>query len=482
MGYTGEIVYGSFMNNDIIVKLRIIFMVRVRFAPSPTGFMHLGNVRAALLNYLIARQRNGIFILRIEDTDQQRLIDVGAQQIFKDLEWLGLTYTEGPYFQSKRTAIYGEYLAQFQARDLIYRCFCTTEELEKKRERQILLKKPPRYDRSCLLLDTKTSTEKSHAGVPFIWRFKLPDTEETITDLARGTITFALSNFSDPTLTRQDGSFTFLFANFVDDVDMQITHVIRGEDHLSNTAVQSALYRAQGAPLPTFWHLPIMCNAEGQKLSKRDFGFSLTDLRTAGYLPEAITNYLATIGGSFSEEVLSLDSIVKTVDLEATASAGTVRYDPAKLAWLNKKWIERLSIEDLALQGDPILLRAIPESGAYPIQSRHALIARFKGEYTTLADIPRILGFVWHRPPIDTGWRESASYRAVAAYSNQPFASAKDLYQALAGVSKSSGIPAKEFFSSLRTALIGTPTGPALIDIIETLGIEETQHRLRGEF
>lgn len=456
-------------------------MVRVRFAPSPTGFMHLGNVRAALLNYLIARQRNGTFILRIEDTDQQRLIDVGAQQIFKDLEWLGLAYTEGPYFQSERTNLYTEYLAQFHAKNLIYRCFCTTEELEKKRERQILLKKPPRYDRSCLALDAQTSEEKCAAGVPFIWRFKLPDAEETITDIARGTITFAFSNFSDPTLTRQDGSFTFLFANFVDDVDMRITHVIRGEDHLSNTAVQSALYRAQGAPLPTFWHLPIMCNAEGQKLSKRDFGFSLTDLCAAGYLPEAITNYLATIGGSFAEEILSLDTIVKNVDLEAIASAGTVRYDPAKLAWLNKKWIERLSSEDLAQRADQILLTAIPEAGAYPSTARHALIARFKGEYTTLADVPRVLAFVWHRPAVESSWRTTPVYHAIAAYSQQQFDSGKDLYQALAGLSKNSGIPAKEFFSSLRIALIGAPTGPALLDIIETLGIEEAQRRLRGE-
>ena len=456
-------------------------MVRVRFAPSPTGFMHLGNVRAALLNYLIARQRNGAFILRIEDTDQQRLIDVGAQQIFKDLAWLGLAYTEGPYFQSERNSIYAEYLARFERENLIYRCFCTTEELEKKRERQILLKKPPRYDRSCFALDAKIRAEKAAAGAPFIWRFKLPDTEETITDIARGTITFAFSNFSDPTLTRQDGSFTFLFANFVDDVAMQITHVIRGEDHLSNTAVQSALYRAQGAPLPTFWHLPIMCNAEGQKLSKRDFGFSLTDLCAAGYLPEAITNYLATIGGSFAEEILSLDAIVTNIDLEAIASAGTIRYDPAKLAWFNKKWIERLSNEDLAQRADPILLTAIPEAGAYPIAARHALIARFKGEYTTLADVPRALAFVWRRPPMASGWRSTPVYQAIAAYSQQPFSSGKDLYQALSGLAKGSGIPAKEFFSSLRIALIGAPTGPALIDIIETLGIEEAQQRLRGE-
>jgi glutamyl-tRNA synthetase len=469
------------MDNDRITKLIPFFMIRVRFAPSPTGFMHLGNVRAALLNYLIARQRKGSFILRIEDTDQQRLVDVGAQQIFKDLEWLGLAYTEGPYFQSERNALYEEYRVQFEAQDRLYRCFCTAEELEKKRERQIMLKKPPRYDRACAALTREEIAEKCAAKKPFIWRFKLSNDEETITDIARGTINFALSNFSDPTITRQDGSFTFLFANFVDDVDLGITHVIRGEDHLSNTAVQSALYRAYGAPLPTFWHLPIMCNAEGQKLSKRDFGFSLSDLRAAGYLPEAIINYLATIGGSFAEEILSIEDLVAQVDLQAIASAGTIRYDPAKLAWLNKKWIERLAPADLATRADQSLLTTFPQAGSYPTAFRHAAIARFRGEYTTLADIPRVLAFIWQRPVPETTWHNKQLYQAIDATAQEHFSSGRDLYQALAAISKSTAVPSKEFFGSLRMALIGAPTGPALIDIIETLGVEESQRRLRGE-
>ncbi len=454
-------------------------MVRVRFAPSPTGFMHLGNVRAALLNYLLARQRSGTFILRIEDTDQNRLIDVGAQQIFSDLAWLSLTYDEGPYFQSTRSALYEEYRAQFENAGLIYRCFCTTEELEKKRERQIMLKKPPRYDRACALLSPNLIAEKLADGTPFIWRFRLPDSDETITDTARGTITFAYSNFSDPTLTRQDGSFTFLFANFVDDVDMKITHVVRGEDHLSNTAVQAALYRAAHAPLPTFWHLPIMCNAEGQKLSKRDFGFSLSDLRAAGYLPEAIVNYLAIIGGSFKQEIMSLKELVDLVDLDTIASAGTLRYDTAKLGWVNKKWIERLDPADLATRADEFLLKEIPEAAAYPADSRAALIARLKGEYSSLADVPRMLRFVWQRPA-SPEWKSSRSAQAIRDLLKKSYVSGAELYAALSGAARTAEIPPKEFFSALRSALIGSPTGPAIVDIIDILGITESVHRLQG--
>ena len=297
--------------------------VRVRFAPSPTGFMHLGNVRAALVNYLFARQKNGTFILRIEDTDQQRNVDPEGRQIIADLNWLNLTYQEGPlvggpyapYYQSERTPLYQEHLELLKKQARVYRCFCTAEELEKKRQRQLALKMPPRYDRACLKLSAQEIEKNLAEHKPFIWRFKLSDQIIQVTDLARGTITYDLKHFSDFPLTRQDGSFTFIFANFVDDLTMKISHIFRGEDHLSNTGVQAALYEAFSAPLPLFWHLPIMSNAEGKKLSKRDFGFSLNDLRTAGFLPEAIDNYLAIIGGgTFTQEIMSLEELAKNLD------------------------------------------------------------------------------------------------------------------------------------------------------------------------
>src|SRR5581483_5841986 len=240
--------------------------VRVRFAPSPTGMMHLGNVRTALINFLFAHQKNGTFILRIEDTDAQRMLDPNAQQILADLEWLGLHYDEGPltqgpyapYFQSQRSSVYEETRALFESKNLIYRCFCTEQELAKKRDRQIALKLPPRYDRTCAHLSADQIKENIDANMPFIWRFKLNHERSiTITDLAHGTITFDLSHFSDFPISRQDGSFTFMFANFVDDYLMKITHIFRGEDHLSNTANQAAMFDALNIPLPIYWHMPI---------------------------------------------------------------------------------------------------------------------------------------------------------------------------------------------------------------------------------
>src|SRR5579863_4599044 len=257
--------------------------VRVRFAPSPTGMMHLGNVRAALINFLFAHQKKGTFVLRIEDTDAQRMLDPEAKKIIEDLAWLGLTYDEGPhvggpyapYFQSERMNLYQEKLHLLKEKNLIYRCFCSEEELAKRRDRQQALKLPPRYDRTCLALSEKEINHLLDNNTLFIWRFKLDHQRSvTITDLAHGETTFKLSNFSDFAITRQDGSFTFIFANFVDDLLMKITHIFRGEDHLSNTANQAALFAAAGAPLPIYWHLPILCNLEGKKLSKRDFGFS----------------------------------------------------------------------------------------------------------------------------------------------------------------------------------------------------------------
>lgn len=316
--------------------------VRVRFAPSPTGLMHLGNVRSALMNFLFARQKKGSFILRLEDTDTQRNFDPNGKQIMADLAWLGLFYDEGPdiggpcgpYMQSERAAIYGEYLRQLEVKNKVYKCFCTSEELEKKRQRQIALKTPPRYDRSCARLNAQESEELSKTK-PFIWRFNLEDETEKhieITDLARGTVKYDLKHFSDFPLTRQDGSFTFIFANFVDDVTMLITHIFRGEDHLTNTALQALLYRTFEVKLPLFWHLPIICNSTGKKLSKRDFGFSLGDLHKGGFLPEALNNYLTIIGGGvFKQEVMDMNQLIDAFNFEEINSTGAVKYDLEKL-------------------------------------------------------------------------------------------------------------------------------------------------------
>lgn len=470
--------------------------VRVRFAPSPTGMMHLGGVRTALMNYLFAKQKGGTFILRIEDTDAERNFDPMATKIIEDLTWLALTYTEGPlvggphepYFQSLRNDIYREKLAELSNSKRAYRCFCTQEELEKKRNRQIALKTPPRYDRQCLGLSEQQINHNLEQKIPFIWRLKL-DKEGTISiqDLSHGTITFDLKNFSDFPLTREDGTATFMFANFVDDMMMQISHVIRGEDHLTNTAGQAMLYKAFEYPLPTFWHVPILCNIDGKKLSKRDFGFSLRDLKEAGFLAEAICNYLAVIGASFKEEFMSLTDLAKNFNFDHMNSTGQIKYDVEKLKWFNHKWINTLSNEDLATQCLPYLLAAYPEAKLLDQATLVRLIGAVKTDLTTLQDSVKALEFYFKAPSItheDIALHiQNAEQRLIIAniitheihLINDMPAFIATLKQA----SKAQNISIKDLFTFIRMALTGSPKGLGAHDLFELLGSEEVKLRLK---
>lgn len=471
--------------------------VRVRFAPSPTGMMHLGNVRAALMNYLFAQQKKGTFILRIEDTDQERNFDPNATQIIEDLLWLGLDYQEGPikgghyepYFQSQRSDIYAEKLLVLEHKNRAYRCFCTVEELEKKRQRQLALKMPPRYDRACMKLTTEQLTQKLENREPFIWRFKLDqDATITISDLARGPITFDFKNFSDFALTRTDGSFTFMFANFVDDMTMVISHVIRGEDHLTNTAGQAALYDAFGIPLPVFWHLPIIGNAQGQKLSKRDFGFSLNDLRNAGFLPEAIDNYLAIIGGgTFEQEIMSSNELAQAINFDNLHSTGQIRYDVEKLRWMNHKWINKIDNDELVKRCLPFVHAAYPQAQEMDRNKLASLIIGIKTDLVTLADVADTLSFFFKRPVISNEILHEHMTEAEKIEINKLIAHHIDLIEtpqefidALKNGAKEKKIGMKALFSYIRLALTNTVHGPALPEIIRMLGSQESKERLRS--
>lgn len=469
--------------------------VRVRFAPSPTGIMHLGNVRAALINYLFARQNKGIFVVRIEDTDLQRNFDPMAVKIQEDLAWLGLTYDEGPgvggpfepYYQSQRTAIYQQQFDFLQNKNAVYRCFCTADELEKKRQRQLALKQPPRYDRACALVSQKQAQEKIAAGVPFIWRFKLnPEERIEIFDLARGTVSFDFKHFSDFPLTRQDGSFTFIFANFVDDMLMEISHVFRGEDHLTNTAYQAALYKAYGVKLPVFWHLPIMCNKEGKKLSKRDFGFSLTDLKEGGYLPEAVNNYLALIGFSFAEEIMDISTLIERINFAQVHAAGQVQYDVEKLTWVNHQWILRYPIAELVELCRPFLEKAYPEARGLSKSTLQELISVVQGELKTLADISRVTTFYFVRPQVsvsDIAQHMQADVAQalntiITQYSSY-IAEPKEFLKQVQAAARQENITTKDLFTFLRLALSGSLEGPRVQDMLTILGPKESKERVQ---
>lgn len=469
--------------------------IRVRFAPSPTGLMHLGNVRTALMNYLFALQKNGTFVLRVEDTDPERNFDPGAKKIIADLNWLRLTYTEGPgvggpfapYFQSERMDIYKQKLDELITMGQIYRCFCTIEDLEKKRQRQIALRAAPRYDRACFKLSKEELQKRIDSGTPFVWRIKL-DHDETvkIKDIAHDEIKFELKNFSDFPITRQNGTYTFMFANFVDDMVMEISHVLRGEDHLTNTAGQAALYQAFGAPLPVFWHLPILCNIDGKKLSKRDFGFSLRDLRNAGYLPEAICNYLAIIGGSFEQEIMPLDELAKQMNFDHAHAKGQIKYDVEKLRWINRKWIAQYDLDKLTKLCRPYLEEAFPKASRLDDEQLTPLIKTIQTDLVTLKGVISALHFYFEAP-------ETTAEQAAAALDAKTLKQAVQIISkhidsiaepatflaATKDAAKKSGIGLKSLLSFLRLALIGSTKGPGVQELLDMLEPKESERRIR---
>lgn len=468
--------------------------IRVRFAPSPTGIMHIGNIRAALLNYLFAHQKQGTFILRIEDTDTARNFDPGAKIIIADLTWLSLTYDEGPakggpdvpYFQSERQNLYKKELQKLIDKKFVYQCFCTEEELEKKRDRQRALKMPPRYDRTCYNLTKEELQKRINQKIPFVWRFYLDHAQTIhITDLARGTVTFELKNFSDFPLTRSDGTFTFMFANFVDDLLMKITHVFRGEDHLSNTAGQAALYQAFKAPLPIFWHLPMICNIDGSKLSKRDFGFSLHDLRDAGFLPQAINNYLAIIGGSYEHEIMDIQELIHTIKFDPPSTAGIIKYDVEKLRWVNHQWINRLSPEELTKVALPFLNTAHPAVTKLDIKKLTTMLQIIKTDLYTLKDASTALSFYFEKPKMSPSSFDAVispdHQKALLTLIKQNLGSIENAHtfiDALKEGAKQAKIPIKELFWFLRLALMGNVNGPSIHDLMTILGSSESKERI----
>ena len=318
-------------------------MVRTRFAPSPTGYLHIGGARTALFSWAYARRHGGKFVLRVEDTDQERSTQASVQAILEGLAWMGIDWDEGPHYQMQRLARYGELAEQLLQAGMAYRCYCTKEELDAMREAQAARGEKPRYDRRW-----RDSTEAPPAGRTAVIRFKNPlDGAVAWDDLVKGPISVANEELDDLVLVRADGVPTYNFGVVVDDLDMAITHVIRGDDHVNNTPRQINLYRALGAPIPAFGHVPMILGADGQRLSKRHGAVSVLQYRDEGYLPDAMVNYLARLGWSHGdEEVFSRDQLVEWFDLEHV-SRSPARWDPEKLKWMNGEYLKRIPAEEL---------------------------------------------------------------------------------------------------------------------------------------
>lgn len=318
--------------------------VRTRFAPSPTGFLHVGGARTALFCWLYARQQGGQFVLRVEDTDRERSTDESVQAILDAMAWLGLNADEGPIFQTDRFDRYAEVIEQLLSQGKAYRCYCSREELDAMREEQMANKQKPRYSGRCR--DRDTACEE---GKPFVIRFRNP-TEGSVVwdDAVYGRIEISNSELDDVIIARSDGTPTYNFCVVVDDLDMRISHVVRGDDHINNTPRQINMMKALGAELPVFAHLPMILGDDGKRLSKRHGAVSVMAYKTAGYTPEALLNYLVRLGWSHGDqEEFTLEQMIELFSLEAVNRSGSV-FNTGKLDWLNGQTIKALTAEKLS--------------------------------------------------------------------------------------------------------------------------------------
>jgi glutamyl-tRNA synthetase len=333
--------------------------IRVRFAPSPTGYLHVGGLRTALYNYLFAKKHGGTFILRIEDTDRTRLVPGAMESLIDVLRKMGLAHDDGPYIQSERLDLYRKYAEELLVAGKAYRCFCPAERLEEMRAEQTAAKMMPKYDRRCLALSLEEVSAKLAAGESHVIRMKVPDDREVaFDDLVRGKVSFKTGTIDDQVLLKSDGFPTYHLANVVDDHLMDITHVIRAEEWLPSTPKHILLYEAFGWEAPTYAHLPLLLNPDRSKLSKRQGDVAVEDYLAKGYIPEALINFVALLGWNpgdgNTQEIFSLSELVERFDLSAVHKAGAV-FDLGKLDWMNAEYIKRLPVDELFARTFPFL-------------------------------------------------------------------------------------------------------------------------------
>ncbi len=378
--------------------------VRTRFAPSPTGYLHVGGARTALFNYLFAKANGGKFILRIEDTDKERSTTEATEQVIESMKWLGLEWDEGPgvdevktsYYQSKRLNIYQQYLDQLLEEGKCYHCFCTTEELAEKKKRQEALGKPSIYDGTCRHLTKDTTEKKIAEKIPFTYRFKVPPQEIVFNDLVRGKVKFDSKLIGDFIIRKADGFPTYNFAVVVDDALMKITHVLRGDDHISNTPRQLFIYKALNFPFPQFCHISMILGADREKLSKRHGATSVLEYKKKGYLVEPFLNFLALLGWSPEDgtEIISKKTLEK-VFIGTKFSKSPAIFDASKLDFLNGHYIRNLEFNNIValllpeIQKGPYKDHPIVKNGG---ENLHEIIKATKDYCKKISDINDYLG------------------------------------------------------------------------------------------
>jgi glutamyl-tRNA synthetase len=474
--------------------------VRVRFAPSPTGFLHIGGARTALYNWAFARHFGGTFVLRIEDTDPERSSEENTQAILRAMEWLGLDYDEGPcvggdhgpYFQTQRYARYAEGLEMLKASGHAYPCFCSAEELDAKRELARSKGGVAGYDRTCRSLPAEAAAERVCAGEPCVWRLKVPENRGDIVfdDAVRGEVSFPESAVDDFVLARTDGSPTYNFAVVMDDVDMEISHVIRGDDHLSNTPKQIVVYEALEMPIPVFAHLSMIWGPDGKRLSKRHGATSVEAYAELGYLPEAIVNYLALLGWSLDGEttIIDADTLKSSFSLDRISKNPAI-FDVEKLDWMNGVYLREMPAEEFVARIVPWLEEA-GLSDAADVASRPEWFARLAplvSERTKrLDEVAEKVAFFFAEPQIEESAREKvlakdgagrALSASVAALASCEWTS-ESIEAVLRELPETLGLKPKAVFQSIRVAATGSTVSPPLFESLELLGRETTLARL----
>lgn len=455
--------------------------VRTRFAPSPTGYLHIGGARTALFCWLYARRHGGVFVLRVEDTDRERSTEEAVQVILDGMRWLGLDWDEGPYFQTRRFDRYREVVQELLAAGHAYHCYCTAGELDAMRAEQRARGEKPKYDGRC-----RERTEPREGIAPVV-RFRMPlDGVTVVEDQVRGRVEFDNRELDDLIIARSDGTPTYNLTVAVDDADMEITHVIRGDDHLNNTPKQINIYKALGLKVPSFSHIPMILGPDGAKLSKRHGAASVMEYREQGFLPEAVVNYLVRLGWSHGDqEIFSREEMVRLFDIaDINHSASTL--NPGKLEWINQHYIKEREPHSLVVEFAWQLERQGIEAG--DDEARLAqIVASQQGRVKTLVEMAESSHFFFRAPET---YDPKAAKKHLTTESGAVLArvaealgtlgrwSAEAIHERVAGEAESSGLKLGKVAQPIRVAVSGGPVSPPIDQTLAILGRGETIARL----
>jgi glutamyl-tRNA synthetase len=476
-------------------------MIRVRFAPSPTGYLHVGGARTALFNWLFARKSGGVFVLRIEDTDVERSSADMVEGILDGLRWLGLDWDEGPivggplgpYFQSGRLDRYRAMARQLLESGRAYHCYCSPEDLKARREAAEKAGGAWRYDRACLSRPADEIAALDRAGAPKAVRFRVPDGPVRFDDLVHGPIEVDGAHLDDFVILRSDGHPTYHLSVVSDDVEMKITHVVRGDDHISNTPKQLLLYQAAGAPVPQFAHVPLILGADRKRLSKRHGATSVTEYARLGYLPEAMVNFLALLGwspGATDQEIFTRDALVQAFDLGGI-SGGNAVFNPEKLDWFNQQHLLLLAPDELARRLQPSFEAAGIWDEAY-LGDRHAwffaVLELLRPRAKRIDDFAAVGRFFFVEAPeydeaavakhFAAGGTAELLRAVEAAFAALPSFDPASSEAALRGVADAAGVKAATLIHAVRVAVTGKSASPGLFEVLTLLGRERVRARL----